>query len=134
MRLNSKPLFSKTRFYTLWIVLFALIMIMIFSHYYVFHGMSVNPDVIVINTSKPENGGFVLNGDTTSSAAGFSGYSYEVDNGNLLLNVRYIPLANRWHPFGDFRIQLSKQEMADVSQIYLSSEDGRKKLVWTKTA
>jgi hypothetical protein len=100
---------------------------------YAFQGLSINPDIVFINTSDIKDGKLVLSGSTVSSAMGYSGYSYRVKDGKLKLSIRYVPVVNYWHPSGDFRIVLSVKDMTAIRQVYIFSKGNRVRLVWTRT-
>jgi hypothetical protein len=96
-------------------------------------GFPINPDTILINSSFDKGGKFVLSGTTASSAAGYSGYSYQITVGKLILKIRYVPIVNHWHPSGDFRIVITEKDMMAIKQVYISDKDSRERLVWTLT-
>jgi hypothetical protein len=130
--LNNRIQFSKAWLQKILILVGILvILITIFLYIYAFRGFPSNPDTIVINSSDVTDGKLVLNGSTVYSAAGYSGYSYQVSDGKLMLKIRYV-LVNHWHRSGDFRIVLSEKDMMAIQQVYVYSK-GSERLVWTRT-
>jgi hypothetical protein len=128
--LNDK--FSKARLQIILVLVGVLvILITIFLYVYAFRGFPSNPDTIVIYSSGIKDGKLVLNGSTVNSAAGYSGYSYQVTDGNLMLKIRYV-LVNHWHSSGDFRIVLSEKDMMAIQQVYIYDKGSRERLVWTR--
>jgi hypothetical protein len=131
--LNNQIQFSKPWLQKLLILVGILVvLITIFLYVYAFRGFPSNPDTIIINSSDVKDGKFVLSGSTESSATGYSGYSYEVTDGKIMLKIRYF-LVNHWHRSGDFRIVLSEKDMMDIQQVYIYSKGNKERLVWTRT-
>jgi hypothetical protein len=132
--LNNSLQFSKAWFQKKILILVGILVILItiFLYVYAFRGFPSNPDTIMINNSAIRDGRLVLSGSTVSSAAGYSGYSYHVTDGKLMLKIRYV-LVNHWHRSGDFRIVLSEKDLMAIQQVYIYSKGNKERLVWTRT-
>jgi hypothetical protein len=132
--LNDRAHFSKARFQIIFILVGVLLILSTIALYvYVFHGVSSNPDSLVLNSLDVKSGKLILSGSTISSASGYSGYSYRVAGGKLIVKIRYVPFANRWHPSGDFRIVLSDNIMKAIRQVYIYDKGSGEHLIWTRT-
>jgi hypothetical protein len=117
-----------------WILLLGVLLIIIVSFLYIFmfRGMTSSSNNLFILSSQLVNGGLLVSGSTASSANGFSGYSFEVQDGKLMLKVRYVPIANHWHPSGDFHIQLSANDLKGIKQVFLYKEGRPEELLWSQ--
>jgi hypothetical protein len=132
--LNNRLQFSKAWLQKILILVGILvILITIFLYVYAFRGFPSNPDTIVINSSDLKDGKFVLGGSTVNSATAYSGYSYQVTDGKLMLKIRYV-LVNHWHRSGDFRIVLSEKDMMTIQQVFIHSKGNKERLVWTRVS
>jgi hypothetical protein len=129
--ITERARFSKARLILILVGVIVLL-IMIFLFLYVFRGFAVNPDTIIIK-SDIKDGKLVLSGSTVSSAAAYSGYTYRQKDSRLMLNIRYVPVPNKWHPTGDFRIEISEKDMLPIRQVYIYGKGNRQRLVWTRT-
>ncbi|WP_028550912.1 hypothetical protein [Paenibacillus sp. UNC451MF] len=61
-----------------------------------------------------DQGRLLLSGTTSNSAAGFSGYSYTVDKGNLYITLRYSLLSSS----GEFAIEWSTKEAPYTERLF----------------
>jgi hypothetical protein len=69
LMLTERTQFSKTRLKRILIlVVFLMLLITILLYVYAFQGLSINPDIVFINTSDIKDGKLVLSGSTVSSA------------------------------------------------------------------
>lgn len=50
-----------------------------------------------------------------------------------MLSIRYVPLPNKWHPKGDFRIEISEKDILSIRQVYIYGKGATERLVWTRT-
>jgi hypothetical protein len=132
MMITERSRFSKARLMSI-LVGGLVLLITMFLYLYAFRGFPVNPDTIFINKSDVMDGKLVLNGSTASSAAAYSGYTYRVKDGKLMLSIRYVPVPNKWHPTGDFRIEISEKDMLPIRQVYIYDKGKRERLIWTRT-
>lgn len=132
--LKDRIHFSKAWLQSTWILVGILaLVITIYLYENAYRGFITNPDTLAVISSGVKEGELVLSGTTESSAAGYSGYSYRVTDGKLILKIRYVPFADHWHPSGDFRVVLSDKDMMGIQQVYLYGKDSKERLLWTRT-
>ncbi|UQZ85751.1 hypothetical protein SK3146_05040 [Paenibacillus konkukensis] len=97
---------------------------------YAGYGSPAHPDAIIVKEVHVTGGKLLLNGTTTGSGTGYSGYNLAQDGGHLYVRLRYSLLARS----GDFDIAASLPD-ANISHVYLQGEDGRsEKLIWSEPA
>jgi hypothetical protein len=130
--LTERSRLSKARLILILVGVLVLL-ITIFLYLYAFRGFPVNPGTIFINKSDVKDGKLVLSGSTASSASAYSGYTYRVKDGRLMLSIRYVPLPNKWHPTGDFRIEISEKDILSIRKVYIYGKGNTERLVWTRT-
>ncbi|WP_115995651.1 hypothetical protein [Cohnella lupini] len=130
MMTTKKPLFLKNRLVL--ILVGVLVLFTVGFYLYAFRGFLVNPDAIFI-TSDIKDGKLVLNGSAASSATAYSGYTSRQKDGKLVLRIRYVPIANKWHQTGNFRIEISEKDMSSIRQVSIYDKDNRDRILWTRT-
>lgn len=98
------------------------------GYVYLLHGTPASPETLMIRQISLDQGRLQLSGTTSSSAAGYSGYSYTIEDGKLYVRLRYSLLNSS----GDFAIDMPTKE-ATIRNVYLqgsSSDDVR--LLWSE--
>jgi hypothetical protein len=111
-----------------------LFLIAALFYLYVLRGFPVNPDIIIISKSEITDGKLVITGITESSASAYSGYNMQEKDGKLILNIRYVTVPTKWHPNGDFRIEIPQKDIAAIHQVYLQGKGNSEKLVWRRAS
>lgn len=134
MMITERSRFSKSRLILLLVGVIVMLIMLITAFLYlnVFRGVPVNPDTIMINKSDVMDGKLVLTGTTVSSASAYSGYTLQEKYGKLLLAIRYVSVPTKWHPSGEFRIEIPQEDIKVIQQVYLHGKGNREKLVWTR--
>lgn len=109
-----------------------MLFVTIFLYFFAFRGFPVAPETLMVNKSDFKDGKLILRGSTSSSAATYSGYTYRIKDGKLVLNIRYVPLPNKWHPSGTFRIEISEKDMLPIREVYINGKGNSDVLVWAR--
>ncbi|WP_091499906.1 hypothetical protein [Amphibacillus marinus] len=55
------------------------------------------------------------------SASGFSHVKYELDNDQLVIELKYNRLTSKENPTGDFRISI-EDDFSEVNQVFIKGE------------
>lgn len=114
------------RFRPVLFILIGFVVAAIGGYVYLLHGTPASPESLVIRQISMDQGKLQMSGTTSSSAAGYSDYSYTVDNGKLYVKLRYSLLSSS----GDFAIDMQVHS-SPIRSVYLqgsSSDDTR--LLW----
>lgn len=113
---------------TVIVLLIGVIFVALAGYVYLLHGTPASPETLMIRQISLDQGRLQLSGTTSSSAAGYSGYSYTIEDGKLYIRLRYSLLSSS----GDFAIDMPTKE-ATIRNVYLqgsSSDDVR--LLWSE--
>ncbi|MEI7027791.1 hypothetical protein [Paenibacillus sp. y28] len=95
-------------------------------------GTPASPDFIAIRYISIADGALAVRGTTTSSAAGYSGYTYRIEDHQLFIQIKYTRTVSLFHPTGDFNISI-RDQLASIRQVYVQGKDtADTKLIWEK--
>ncbi|WP_216827418.1 hypothetical protein [Alkalihalobacterium elongatum] len=101
------------------------------TFYYFIVGEYVTSEAIGIQEINVLEDSIILKGFTVSSAAGFSNYSYEINNDKLYIRLRY-SIVSPINPVGDFSIIIRKPTK-DIHSILIQGKDKEDlRLIWEK--
>ncbi len=107
------------------------LLFVIFGYFYFVEGMYVDTATIGIKNIKVSEENISIEGFTTSSATGFSKYTYYIQNDNLYLKLKY-SLVNKVNSEGDFNLTIHEPS-AQIRKIFIQGRDQLdQRLVWEK--
>lgn len=121
---------KKTKLFIMGISI-CIIIASIFAYINLVRGTPADTKSIIINQIELKDAEMFVEGMTTYSAVGFSGYKYTIKDENLYLQLRYT-LVNKINPHGDFSFRI-EDDFKDINKIFLQgSEPNDTKLIWKK--
>jgi hypothetical protein len=93
-------------------------------------GLVESPKSLMVTGVRVDAGMVKITGETTSSGTAFTGYTYQLEGNDLVVQLKYA-LVNPLHQTGGFSIVVEEE---NIQRVILRGRDaGDQKVIWPET-